>query len=96
MKHNMMIYSDIIENWIPNIGRHDLIFLCNRSSSLYTKKYKTDGCVDNYRVSIVGENDDVSERYKEAVDNGCCGSCDIIYTNKVTGNKFMIGFNYGH
>jgi len=38
----------------------------------------------------------MSKTYKFYYESGCCGFWDEIVQNPFTGNKFMIGFNYGH
>lgn len=34
--------------------------------------------------------------YHRAMQSGCCGSHDEVYTDEETGRRFMVGFNYGH
>lgn len=90
---NLELYSAGVIAWIPDISEHDLKFVCNKASEIY--KSLDDGCVDNFRISRVVDGD-TSDEYDRAYRNGCCGSVDQIFTNPLTGNSFMIGFNYGH
>lgn len=92
---NQKIYANRIGRWIPDLGEDDMKFLCNVSSNTY-RSVKSDGCVDNYRISRVLENGETSKEYQEAKENGCCGFIDKVFTNPKTGNKFIIGFNFGH
>jgi len=51
-------------------------------------------CVDNWRVARLG-NSPQMRRYRRQQKRGCCGSHDIIRKGP-DGNKYMLGFNYGH
>lgn len=51
-------------------------------------------CVDNYRVARMGNTGQV-RRYKRQKDGGCCGFSDTVAVGP-DGNKYMLGFNYGH
>lgn len=92
---NTRIYAQRVQDWIPDVNADDLLFLCNRSASIY-QQIEAAGCVDNYRVSRVGFFNRVSSAYSRAKAGGCCGYTDVVLKNPVTGNKFAVGFNYGH
>jgi hypothetical protein len=87
---NFRIYGAVIQAWIPDIGTDDLQFMVNKAAALYQEI--DDPCTDNFRVSRLPE----SAAYCEAVAGGCCGSVDQEWTNPLTGNSFVVGFNYGH
>jgi hypothetical protein len=92
--HNQRMYADFVKNWMPEINKDDLAFVCNRAASIYQKI--DDGTVDNFRVCRRLEGGDVTARYREVMANGCCGFHDETFYNPKTGNIFSIGFNYGH
>lgn len=92
---NSRIYETTIKEWIPDINSDDLRWLCNKASDLYKELDAAAGCVDNFRVSRIVDNQ-YSDAYDAAVANGCCGFTDDRYTNPLTNNTFIIGFNYGH
>lgn len=94
MSYNYDIYANRIKRWIPHISDKDLPWLCNQCASVY--KDIDDGCVDNFRVCSSFGASDMSSEYKTARNSGCCGSRDVRVNNPLTGNAFMIGFNYGH
>ena len=94
MSFNLVIYAVMVRKWIPDIGKDDMSFVCNKSSNIH-KRVESHGCVDNYRISRVVDGD-VSDDYRAAKHNGCCGFVDEIFTNPKTGNSFTIGFNFGH
>ena len=89
--HNSKIYGRGVDTVTENVN--DYFFVCNQMSDLYKKIQG--GCVDRPRVSksVDGEWD---SDYQEILSNGCCGVADILISNSWTGNKFFIGFNYGH
>lgn len=58
------------------------------------KASEGDDCVDNFRVARVG-NTSQQRRYRKQKENGCCGSEDFIATGP-DGNRYRLGFNYGH
>ena len=92
---NIKIYADDIKSFIPDIEEHDLCFIANKAAKLY-KKIEPHGCVDNFRVSKISSDGSYSDKYKQAIANGCCGFADRRFKNELTGNKFIIGFNFGH
>jgi len=51
-------------------------------------------CVDNARVALVGNTGQV-RRYNRQRESGCCGSSDFQATGP-DGNRYMLGFNFGH
>lgn len=91
MSYNEKIYADWVQYYIPEITQQDLTWLCNKAANIY--RNLNDGCIDNFRC-CVGES--MSQAYKDAYHNGCCGFSDTVVQNPLTGNVFMIGFNYGH
>lgn len=52
-------------------------------------------CVDNFRAANIRRKSQV-RRYKKARDNGCCGAFEKEVWCTVDGNRYIIGFNYGH
>ena len=48
---------------------------------------------DNLRVADIDDQAE-TQRYYDAVDQGCCGSFDIRIT--IENVTFMVGCNYGH
>lgn len=50
-------------------------------------------CMDNYRAAPVGDEAAEAE-YEQIKESGCCGRHDEIV--EVNGQKWHIGFNYGH
>ena len=88
-------YSRSIQSWIPDVSEDDARYLANKAADLY-KSVEEDGCVDNFRITEVKNGVDVNPAYQEAVDSGCCGSRDELYTNPLTHRTFKIGFNFGH
>ena len=95
-----MSYStDFYEKWvkwfIPDIGEHDLKFVCNQAADIYKWADNEGGCVDNFRIKKHSCSYDTN-RYENALASGCCGYVDKEVTNLKTGNTFTIGFNYGH
>lgn len=91
MSYNSAIYADRIQYYIPAINQQDLTWLCNKAGNIHQKI--NDGCVDNFRIC---RGESMSELYKTAYDNGCCGYWDEVVQNPLTGSVFMIGFNYRH
>ncbi len=91
MSYNTGIYADHIQYRIPAINQQDLTWLCNQAGSIY--RSLKDNCIDNFRCCA---GDSMSQLYKDAYDNGCCGFYDEVVQNPLTGHVFMIGFNYGH
>lgn len=91
MSYNYDIYAERITRRISHITEQDLKWLCNTCASVY--KAIDDGCVDNFRCCA---GNTMSEEYKEAQNNGCCGSWDEVFMNPMTKREFMVGFNYGH
>ena len=91
MNFNYKIYADTIKDYIPNINQHDLAWLCNQAANIYQSL--DDGCIDNFRVC---EGCTMSPMYEAQFNSGCCGFHDVLGKNPLTGNEFMIGFNYGH
>ena len=92
LSFNLRIYQHLVKSHVDN--EHDLKFVCNNLGKMY-QEVQAHGCVDNIRVSkLVTEL--LDEQYQAAIDRGCCGSTDRRITNPVTGNKFIIGCNFGH
>ena len=52
-----------------------------------------DPCMDNFRFAFE-DDQEASNAYCEAHENGCCGSAD--YTVIVAGRQAQVGCNYGH
>lgn len=52
-------------------------------------------CVDNFRWCLANKFLEQSPSYKEAIEQGCCGSREVM-VNTASGNRYWIGFNYGH
>jgi hypothetical protein len=50
-----------------------------------------DNCVDNWRIFPANMIDE----YNEVQITGCCGFYDSKYSC-VSGNSYLLGFNYGH
>jgi len=98
MSHNMKIYWDSILYFIPNISLKDLRWMANKSANIYRDLGGQGSCIDNYRVSRIrlGKIIGSSIKYGRAEDSGCCGFYDQKHRNIVTGNSFLIGFNFGH
>ena len=92
---NFKIYSKTIKDFIPDIDEHDLCYMSNKAARLY-RKCESHGCVDNFRISRIDAENKYSKLYEKAIEDGCCGSIDRQYKNEVTGNRFIIGFNFGH
>lgn len=88
---NLSIYESYVRPKVDN--EHDLHFVCNQLSKLY--KEIDDACVDNIRISKV-TLDEIDSEYQDKYNAGCCGFADRNIVNPLTGNKFRIGFNFGH
>lgn len=88
---NELVYSDAIAKFMT-VGHDDRKWLCNKIANLYEEI--DDGCVDSFRVSPVLDGGKWSEQYNSKIT--CCGQVDKKIINPKTGNKFWIGFNYGH
>ena len=92
---NLRLYGTSIKYWLGDISEDDRRFVANSAATLYKEVEKFD-CVDNLRMTRVVGGVKLNPKYQQAVDNGCCGSTDRLFTNRLTGNTFSIGFNYGH
>lgn len=51
-------------------------------------------CVDNSRVALM-RNTSQMRRYRSQLASGCCGFCDAARVGP-DGQKYLLGFNYGH
>lgn len=51
-----------------------------------------DEYVDNWRIHPVSMRD----AHDAIAKKGCCGSSDWMFKSPVTGNKYILGYNYGH
>lgn len=91
VKHNELIYADAIAEFLT-VGHDDRKWLCNKLAVLYDDI--DDGCVDSLRVSHVTDGGGWSKQYEDQIT--CRGQVDKKIINPKTGNKFWIGFNYGH
>lgn len=96
MSHNMKIYWDLILYFIPNISLVDLCWLSNKSGNIYRNLGGQGNCIDNYRICRWSGTGNKNHKYKLVQDSGCCGFYDCKHRNPVTGNSFLIGFNFGH
>lgn len=61
--------------------------------ALETEQHGRDFC-DNARVAKIGNTAQI-RRYKRQKARGCCGFCDWIAVGP-DGNRYVLGFNYGH
>lgn len=95
MPYNQQIYAGRIQEALGPVDARDLAWLCNQAAKLY-KRVEPQGCVDNFRVSKLNILGMPSDAYTRIRERGCCGSSDEKVKNPVTGNRFIIGFNYGH
>jgi hypothetical protein len=59
----------------------------------FLREVVDDPCVDNNRFAFKDDAEAMAE-YEEAVQSGCCGSCDIDV--EVAGRLATVGCNYGH
>lgn len=50
-------------------------------------------CIDNFRWARTAKRIEL-KRYRQARDNGCCGSRDVKVSIGCT--YFLLGYNYGH
>jgi len=91
---NLRFYDHAINEWLGEISEDDRRFVANRAASIY--RSVDDGCVDNLRMSKVIDGAAINPEYHKALDKGCCGFIDRVVTNPLTGNSFVIGFNFGH
>lgn len=93
--YNLERNANFVLDHLSNIGSDDLVWLCNQIGAIFS--HGDYSCVDNHRISeaqlFTGEP---SAHYKRAQHSGCCGYFDQKLTNRVTGNSFWFGFNYGH
>ena len=55
---------------------------------------KDDDFCDNWRVAKLGNTAQV-RRYKSQRKHGCCGFSDVKRVG-IDGNKYLLGYNYGH
>jgi len=76
----------LIERYGKEIGE----WLLKRFEKL--KRSVNDSCDNNYRVGIIGKEDDHYEWYRM---NSCCGYSFHVVKWK-DGTKFRIGMNHGH
>lgn len=89
--YNTRIYDCIV---LPEVDNNsDYHFVCNQMAKLYKWCDKNGGCVDSTRCCK-----DLNGKYTKAFacEITCCGVANQRITNKITGNSFWIGFNYGH
>lgn len=91
MSYNERLYSHLVQRYIPEVSQQDLKWVCNQAANIY--RNLNDPCIDNFRCCA---GDSMNKVYKDAYDKGCCGFCDKVVKNPLTGNTFMVGFNYGH
>ncbi len=90
---NIKMNGSLVDSILPNLDRRDRAFLCHKIAKMI--KFVNDGCIDLYRIAKKG--DKKSEAiYNETKSMGCCGYYDYEFTNKKTGNTFLVGCNYGH
>jgi hypothetical protein len=82
--HQVFSYTD--DKNIPNFTTKDV-------AHDYMIKLLDDEFEDNYRFSYCDDADGLTE-YADAIDNGCCGSFDVMV--KVNGRLALVGCNYGH
>ena len=92
---NFSIYAEEIKQFIPDIEDDDLKWLCNKAAEQYKDLETEVEHIDNFRISRIVE-DEWSAAYEKVYAKGCCGFSDVKHTNPLTGNEFVIGFNYGH
>lgn len=101
-------YDKTIVEFIPDIGEDDKSYLADLAVELYNSL--SDDCsgvlfasqvdddeehIDNFRVSRYDDNQ-WSDAYGKAIEQGCCDEVDNVVTNPSTGNTFIMGFNYSH
>lgn len=89
--YNSEIYDCIVFSEVDN--QHDYNFLCNELAKLYKWCDKTGGCVDAVRC-CKDNYGEYTAAFASAIT--CCGIANRKIFNKITGNTFWIGFNYGH
>ena len=80
-------FSEEIAYWLSV----ELWKLCEEES--FSSRYKY-GNSDNYRVARLGDKEQLKQ-YGRQYNNGCCGFYDEVHTGP-DGNRYYIGFNYGH
>ena len=94
MTLNNDLFAKEIKDWIEDVDDLELKFLCDECARIYDSI--DDECIDNFRISRIDSEGMVSIRYLHAAAAGCCGAIYETVKNPVTGNKFFVGFNYGH
>lgn len=72
----------------------DIRWLANKVTKAMGKT--KDSCIDNFRACYIPPDGKASDDYNRRLGNGCCGFHDQVVINELTGNKYKIGFNYGH
>ena len=83
---------DELVSWLTSLYGDPIgPFLARRMAKAMQKK----DCIDNLRVCDVRRGREVA-RYEEAVNDGCCGFCDMEITHYASGRRFRYGFNFGH
>lgn len=80
-------FSEEIASWLSV----ELWKLCEEES--FSSRYKY-GNSDNYRVARLGDKEQLKQ-YGRQYNNGCCDFYDEVHTGP-DGNRYYIGFNYGH
>lgn len=64
------------------------------ATATLNKASKDEACVDNYRVARMNSTSQM-RRYRKQKERGCCGSHDFKAVGP-DGNRYLMGFNYGH
>ena len=89
--HNEYFKEEIMR-FIPDISNNDIIFLLRITTNLDNSIENA----DNFRFCKLVQFNCLSDEYQKAVNKGCCGFFDEEYINPSNGNRFSIGFNFGH
>lgn len=98
MRPNTLWNAAFVLECIPDINGHDLVWVCNQIGNVFKANAKNKyDCRDNLRLAraeVFGRGKPY--HYRQAMERGCCGSYDVMWTNHRTENTFWFGFNYGH
>lgn len=64
------------------------------ADGVLSKESEEDDCVDNYRVACTRKSSQM-RRYEKQRRSGCCGSADFVRVGP-DGQKYVLGYNFGH
>lgn len=88
----------VIPEWIKNYLGEEITDTSDaseeRAFEILEEAIKGEEFVDNYRYAQIGDEKGMAE-YKEAIENGCCGSTDLVIVF-ADGKKAIVGCNFGH